>query len=325
MRLARTCLAIAASFAIAVPAFADPDVGDPWTSADVARARELFARAESAEATGRWAEALEQLEQVAAIKRTAAVVYHQGVCQERLGRLADAMASFERSVVLARAQPNPAILRLAAAKIATNLGRVPRAAITVEPAVPDTIVLLDGTALPEHVRELRLDPGRVHTIEVRVPGHLPFFHNVSLPEGGYATVHARPEPIERDAPSAQRASHRPPLGTWIAAGAALGLGASALTTFFYSTAVRAGSADQCDMEVARCVTDEATADQNEARTLQVVSLGLAITATAALGLGVMLWVSDAQSDGPTSRVPSTSRRNVSLEARPGGATLDVRF
>ncbi|MEJ7731170.1 MAG: tetratricopeptide repeat protein [Polyangiaceae bacterium] len=325
MRLACMSLALAASLTTIAPARAQSELEDAWSGADLGSARQLFAQAQSAEAEGRWAEARAKLDTVAAIKRTAVVLYHLGVCEQQLGRPRDALNRFEQSLALARTQPHAQVLRLAAAKIATTMQRVPRAALDIEPPLPGTMVLLDGKPLAEGAREVRLNPDQPSTLEVRAPGRKPFIRVILLPEAAYERVRVDLQPDEGPARRSAAATGSPPVGTWIAGATALGLGASGLTTFLVSTALEARGSAPCDPERYVCRSAEAAEDLREAGRLRSVSLGLGIATAAAMGVGVTLWVIDSRKRGLDSTEPSTPLRSIVLEVRPHGAALVGRF
>ncbi|MEJ7735420.1 MAG: hypothetical protein WKG00_40320 [Polyangiaceae bacterium] len=348
MRLAGAVLISCALLGVA-PAFAQPASSQPSTT-DVARARELFEQAEKAEAAEAWADALDKLQEVERIKATPVVYYHMGICEERLGRLGDALRHFEQSEALARAQNNAQLQALAAEKVEKTAPRVPQVTITITPKVDHTEVLLDGQVLPEGTRDLRLNASRPYKIEVRAPGRKPFLRQLFLAEGAREPV--RVQLALLDAPATQqvtantteyehpeRSSPRsgPPLGTWVAGGAAVALGAGGLVTFLVSSGINGDARDRCprtpgppgepDVLSATCLAEEANSDMDTVQTLDRVALGLWIGAGVAAGAAVTLWVLDpgAKKDGASAAPSGTQRSRLALEARPGGAALRGRF
>jgi hypothetical protein len=339
VRLAAAVLVSCALLGTASVGSAQPAAAQP-SAADLTRARELFDQAEKAEAAEAWAEALEKLQAVERIKATPVVYYHMGICEERLGRLGDALRHFEQSEALARGQSNAQLQAMAAEKVEKTAPRVPLVTITITPDVDGTEVLLDGEVLPKGTRDLRLNPSRPYKIEVRAPGRKPFLRQLFLAEGAREPVRAQLAVV--DAPPAaqvkantteygepERAapSSGPPLGTWIAGGAAVALGAGGLATFLISNGINGDARDRCpgppSGEVAAtCLPDEAASDQDTVQTLDRVALGLWIGAGAAAGVAVTLWVLDpgAKKAGAAAASP-----RMALEARPGGAALRGRF
>lgn len=339
VRRAGVLLLSGALLALAAPAWAQPAQPTP-SAADLARARTLFDEADKAEAAEQWAEALDKLREVERIKATPVVYYHMGICEEKLGRLGDAVEHYEQSEALARTQNNGQVQAMAAEKVAKVAPRVPRVTITVTPEVDKAEVLLDGVVLPPDKRELRLNPSRPYKVEVRAPGRVTFIRQLFLAEGARETVRARMAvaytpgtelpPTMMDAntteygePERPQASSGLPLGTWIAGGSALALGAGGLVTFLVSSGINSDARDRCPGEVAAtCLPEEAESDQSTVHTLDRVALGLWIGAGVAAGVAVTIWVLDPGTKR-TSGVPATPR--VAIEARPGGAVLRGQF
>ena len=338
VRLVGAILISLSLLGVAQPAWSQP------STTDVARARELFEQAEKAEAAEAWADALDKLQEVERIKATPVVYYHMGICEERLGRLGDALKHFEQSEALARAQNNAQLQAMAAEKVEKTAPRVPQVTITITPKLDQTEVLLDGQVLPEGTRDLRLNASRPYKIEVRAPGRKPFLRQLFLAEGAREPV--RVQLALLDAPATpqvtantteyqhpERSSPRsgPPIGTWVAGGAAVALGAGGLVTFLVSSGVNGDARDRCPRSesgevAATCLADEATSDQDTVHTLDHVALGLWIGAGVAAGVAVTLWVLDpgGKKDG-VSAATATPRPQLALEARPGGAALRGRF
>jgi hypothetical protein len=335
VRLAGAVLISCALLGVA-PASAQP-ASPPPSAADVTRARELFEQAEKAEAAEAWADALDKLQEVERIKATPVVYYHMGICEERLGRLGDALKHFEQSEALARAQNNAQLQAMAADKIEKTAPRVPQVTITITPKLDQTEVLLDGQVLPEGTRDLRLNASRPYKIEVRAPGRKPFLRQLFLAEGAREPVRVQLALLDapatpqvtantREYEEPERSSPRsgPPVGTWVAGGAAVALGAGGLVTFLISSGINGDARDRCPGEVAAtCLADEANSDKDTVQTLDRVALGLWIGAGVAAGVAVTLWVLDpgAKKDGASA----ATHPRLAVEARPGGAAIRGRF
>src|ERR1700750_421558 len=95
----------------AAPARADSAPTAP-SAADLKAARDLFIAAEKDEDAQRWADALDKLERVAAVKRTSGVRYHTALCEEHLGRLRAALEDYKGAAAQARDENATDVLRL---------------------------------------------------------------------------------------------------------------------------------------------------------------------------------------------------------------------
>ena len=89
--LPRLAVVLAVTLVAAPGAPADP------TPAELAEAREWFAKARRLEDTGQWSEALELLQRVAAVKTTPQVRFHIALCMENVGLLTQALEGFQRA------------------------------------------------------------------------------------------------------------------------------------------------------------------------------------------------------------------------------------
>jgi hypothetical protein len=310
------------------------------SDADLQRARELFAQAEKAEAGENWQVALDALRQVAAIKTTAVVLYHTGICEERLGRVADALAHFEQSEAMAREQGAAQVQQLAADRVAKTSPRVPRVKLVVSPKVARTELTLDGKPVTlDKSGDLRLNPNKASKLRVTAPGRKPIERQLFLNEGvteevrvtlevataGAATASplaAEPEPTPQPEPDTAPSRKGPPLGTWIAGGAAVALAAGGLVTFIVAGAENSDGEELCQTKET-CDAEGAADGRDSVQLLDRVALGLWIGSVAAVGVGATLWVLDANS-AKTSGGASTSP-SVSLALRPAGAELRGRF
>jgi hypothetical protein len=338
MRWAPGALALSLSLVLASMGTGGIAVAQP-SDADLQRARELFAQAEKAEAGENWQVALDALRQVAAIKTTAVVLYHTGICEERLGRVADALAHFEQSEAMAREQGAAQVQQLAADRVAKTSPRVPRVKLVVSPKVARTELTLDGKPVTlDKSGDLRLNPNKASKLRVTAPGRKPIERQLFLNEGvteevrltlevaaagapaAAAPVGAGPEPTPE--PDTAPSRKGPPLGTWIAGGAAVALAAGGFVTF----AVAGGEASAGEEKCPAPPNQSAECDQDVRDTVQLLdrmALGLWIGSAAALGVGATLWVLDANS-APTSGGASSSP-SLSLGLRPAGAELRGRF
>ncbi|MBV9948913.1 MAG: hypothetical protein JOZ69_18840, partial [Myxococcales bacterium] len=160
-RLAAALLASTAP----VPAFAAAP-----SPAQLESARKLFAQAEADEDAGRWSDALDKLRAVSEVKLTPGIRYHVALCEEHLGKLAQALADYRASDAQARAEKAKDVLRLVGKQLAALDHRVPRLTVHVVPDLPDATVSLDGEAVGRSTlgTAIAVDPG-VHKVEAVAP------------------------------------------------------------------------------------------------------------------------------------------------------------
>ncbi len=144
------------------------------SDSDVRAARDLFVQAEKEEDDGDWQSALEKLHRVAEIRLTAGVRYHMALCQENLGLLATALASYQEAENQARQEEARDVMRLVGKQVAALSARVPRLSVHVAPDVVGTVVTLDGSPLAaDSLGELiPVEPG-AHELQATAPGRIP--------------------------------------------------------------------------------------------------------------------------------------------------------
>jgi hypothetical protein len=197
LRLA-PALALGAALALASPSAA------AQTSDDLTHARQVFNEAKQHEAKGEWAEALENLKQVATVKMTPQVRFHIALCEENLGRLVSAIKGYDLATEEAQLAGAAAIevFTNAPVRAATLRGRVAKLTLDVKGQVVTSKITLDGRALgPKELgAEILVDPGD-HTIEVRDDaGNSTFHRSLTLSQKGASTVEVPVDDHEATAP-----------------------------------------------------------------------------------------------------------------------------
>jgi hypothetical protein len=293
------------------------------SEADLAAARTMFAQGVADEDAKRYETALAEFRRVAEVKETANVRYRIASCLEALGRMAEAMASYETAVRVGEGDPGAADAVRASRDRAAQLDRlVPRLTIAfARPPPAGAEVELDDTPVdPVALRDpIALDPGH-HSIAATAPGVAPFHTGVTLSEGGRVTitVDLAPAPLPEtrgEAPAPTAAKNPPPVGAYVA----LGIGAALAGGSIASFVLRASNIDtlnrdcspapapqsglQCPVSSAHEVNPAHDAAQVEGP----LGIGLAAGAAMALGLGVWLlvrapWGDAASSPGQAVRV-----------------------
>jgi hypothetical protein len=272
---------------------------------------------------GKYAEAFERAKEAEAIRHAPFHLAVMGAALEGMGRLAEAMATYERLV----AEPLPpnasSVARTAQEDAAARLrgleARVPSVMIVV-PAGVEATATLDGQPIEWRTRAARrLDAGR-HVVRVTAPGYRTFEQALDLPQrGGVVVVEAAmlPEgasaatgdPATADAP-AERRSRVPEAIAFGAGGVGLVVGAVAGAMFLG----RLGDLqDRCPDD--RC-TEAERGDIDTAYTLSTVStIGFAVAAAGAV-TGITLLV---------LRPSAPERPSAAVWMSPRGAGLTARF
>jgi hypothetical protein len=110
------------------------------------------------------------------------------LCDEKLGRVASAIAKFAEARNRAKEQNLPEHLRAADDHIATLLPEVPHLKIELTRPAPETKVLVDDRVVDAgELGDIALDPG-ARVVVVSAPDHLPFRTTVILAKTQHRTV-----------------------------------------------------------------------------------------------------------------------------------------
>lgn len=277
---------------------------DGPTSADTARADQLFQEARTLIDAKRVAEACPKLQESQRLDPRLGTLLHLAACHQVQGRSVAAWIEFNEAAAQAARQKQPEREALARARAAELERSLPRVVIELPKgtAPSDVRVRLDGEVLTPGVvgAPLPLDAGR-HLVEVSAPGKRAWAKPFDVGADRVTSTVTVP-PLESDAgpqpPPAAPAA--PPAPTppaddgslrtvgWIVTGAGVvGLGVG---TFFGLRA--ASQRDEADRSCAgRFCTDEGLAGHDRARTSALVStvgFGVGIAA-AAVGVTLLVW------------------------------------
>ena len=304
----RSVALIASTLASVSAASASADPGP--TAAELDQARELFGTARRLEDDGRWPEALELFQRIAAVKLTPQVRFHLALCLENVGAWTAALDGFRGADEAARWSA-PDVVNEAREHLRALEARVPTVRLRVTGDVSGVALLLDLRGVPldgrprradpgPHVAELRragqpvgraeftLDPRTARTVDLRVA------EAASLPPATPAHF-ASPLP---DARSNTRALQRSLGWTALAVG-----GASAITTGVF-VGLRAGARDRLDNAcptLTDCPAGVASIVREGKTDATLVNVFGALTGVAA-ATGLVLLVS-----APPERAPAKPR------------------
>lgn len=163
--------------------------GEP-TNADLARARELFARGQQLQEQEKWQRAYDSYQRAVAIKDTPGLRYRLGYCQERLGRLVEAGVQYRRAAqLLERGADGPDVAALLPETIASLDRRTPHVLLRLEHPPSQLQFSIDGVQLSAALLNHRvaLDPG-THVVRLSAPGYRDYSRNVVLQEGDLSTL-----------------------------------------------------------------------------------------------------------------------------------------
>jgi hypothetical protein len=291
----------------------------------VAAARRVFAQGVADEDAKRYEVALDEFEQVAKVKETSNVRYRIASCFDALGRLAEALRSYNIAIGLGANDPAAEdTVHAARARAAQLDAIVPRLTLVLPtPSPPDLRVLIDEISVdPDELSSpLLLDAGP-HSLTATAAGVSAFRTSITLPEGSRASIAIE---LPRLAPAADQSerdessSHAPapdrsPSGgqtaaTYVALGAGAVLGAGAIVSLVLRGSNLATLHRDCGAEIAgqlSCPQSDA-GNVNAARDAAQVEgpLAIAFGAGSAIGVGLGVWwaLRGASRDGaaPTSR------------------------
>jgi hypothetical protein len=215
-------------------------------------------------------------------------------CDEKLGRIATAVARFTEARDRAREQGMTVHVEAAEARLRELVPRVPHVTLRFStPPVPDTQIVIDERVIGSaKLDEIAIDPGE-HPVVVSAPGFLPFEAKIQVAEGEHRDV---------EIPALQRSitvrSSQRTIGKITAASGAAAittgvvLGLVARSRYRREFEVGSGGVAPC-VELAdgkpQCDAAGYSAT-NSARTLGTVGTVVGVVGVAAVGVGVFLWL-----------------------------------
>jgi len=288
----RRALAVFVALALAGPSLvraAEPSPGE------LATARELFQQGLDAEDKNDWEHALELFRKVGAVKMTAQVRFHIGLCLENLGKLVDAYDEFMRArgEVEGNPKPDAAMLRAESDKHLADLkARIPRVILEV-PSDDSISVTIDGKPINPALfnTPIPLDPG-THAI-VAKGAHGSFREKLMVAERGgtrtiTVTLEEAPSQPSPERPTTSSSWRAPPLVSFIAAGAGVALIGTSVALFSMSRSTYADVRDECAGR-SPCPAD-LRERYEDGRTYNTWGNVLLVSGAVAVSAGVVLWV-----------------------------------
>jgi hypothetical protein len=331
LALALLALAWAPSPAHAQGAPPPADAG----TADIDRARSLAKQANRALKAQSYAEALDAATQAEALYHAPFHLAIIGESLAALGRVAEAMTTFERLVSEPLPPTAPEAFRTAQEdgrrRLKELAARVPSLLVVVKGASPSAAkATVDGKPLSlASGVATRLDPG-AHKVHVEAPGYAPFDQAVALPaKGGVVVVDATLETAAGPQAPGDGASSEPADGVkapspapWAAAFAVGGAGlvVGGVTGGLFLSRLNALKA-RCHGNLC------AASDQGEAQSIGALgNVSTAAFVVGGVGVAVGVIVLAVQRAGKGSQhAPEKPAAGVALGFQPGGATLGGWF
>jgi hypothetical protein len=277
-------------------------------------ARRLFAQAEQDEASERWGEAADKLEQVLAIKETAGVRFHLANCEEHLGELLKGRDNYERARSLAQEAKIDDVLSMVRDRLDALRPRIPTVVLTFQPHLQpqEALDITIDSALADQKQAaegIALDPG-LHRILVQLNGNPVMDRSVLFREGAVQTLLVElPAPKTPVVPTSSapiatassggeppKASSIPPLA-WLSFGTAAALGVGGFLAYQHAGSVASDSSATCAQSLS-CDPQRSKV----VRGWDWAALGMWVGAAGAVGLGTTLSLSSTNKDSRATSV-----------------------
>lgn len=292
----------------------------PAAAGDPAIAREQLKIGYTLAQGGKCEEALPHLAESLRLDPKAITLINLADCEEKLGKLSDAMSHWVDARSRAQAEGARPIEEEAEKRATTLEPRLARLTIALAPTAPkDAVVERDGIALgpPSLGIPLPVDPG-AHAIVVKAKGRPDGTTQLTLGEGETKRVEVdvaggTPVPVTPPPGEAPRGRALSPL-VFIGFGvAAVGAAAGTVTGLM---ALSAGSHADAACPDLKCTTQKGLDDVESGRTLGTVSTISFIVAGAGAAVGVygLVWGGKNKSDA-----------NVGVSVAPSNVMLQGRF
>jgi tetratricopeptide (TPR) repeat protein len=177
------------------------------SATEIAVARKLYRDAVALEEAGKWAEAETKLREAIAIKETPGLRFHLAVCQEKQGKLVEALVDYDRAdEMVQRGTRAPDVEALLGPAREAVRARIPTLSVEAPADANQLRLTIDGKNFAEAMigKPIPLNPGK-HAIRLTAAGARPWETEVTLAESEERAVQAKLEP-DSVAPPAGSAS-----------------------------------------------------------------------------------------------------------------------
>jgi hypothetical protein len=290
---------------------------------ELSRARATFQQAVELEQAGNWSSAVQLFREVGQVRMTPQVRFHIALCEDKLGRLVEALGGYE--LALADADTVGPDFR---AEVEANVNRlkqrIPKLTLQRGAGAEAASIELDSVAVGDSSVgvELPVNPGP-HAIVAKAPNFLPFETTVTLSEGDTKSVEIVLEPAPAaaqplgDGTGASRAE-APPKTNWVPYIVG-GAGAATLLTSGVLFALRQSTLSNLEHNCPNDVCPTSYRDDfKRFKTYHYATIVTFSTGLAAVGTAAVLFVLDARKGKPqTSEVmlaPIVSRDTAGASA-----------
>lgn len=314
--------ALAASLALTAIALL-PRPAMAQSAKEIAAARAAFHEGEEAEAKGDYRTALARFQAAIAVKSTPQLHLRIGAVQEKLGKLIDALASYQQG--LDKAGALPAVAKVAKEQIEALKPRIPTVTVAIAKPPPPAglTVTLDDAPLAASAfgTAIRVDPGP-HRLRAAAPGFAPHEQAFNAVERGGARVELDLAPLVArgpEKPNKPAPSKVPAIVAIAGGGAALVVGAALIGVSVSkdgSIDALCGGSDRLTCPLSKKAQIEG--DVSTVNALRFAGIGVAVVGAAGATVGAVL-LAKASKQAPATG----SAVQIIPLAGPGTAGLGV--
>lgn len=283
---------------------------------DQVKADRLFEEAQALKQSGKADEACAKYNEALAFNKNAVgTLLNVAKCAEDAGKYATAVKHYRQARDLAREHSLNEHRTAAEQRLEINEPKVPRLAIAFTERLAEMKLLIDDVVYPtdqQSTNELRLDPGTRHIV-VTAPGRLPFDTTVTLVEGKQEAVAipklGYPVTVKKARKTIGKILTFSGVGL-VATGIILGYKANV----DFEAEFKNGNCTEVPNETPLC-NPEGYGLTHNAEQLGTVGTVVGIAGVAAIGLGLVLWITAPEEvDHSVALVPSLTNDSAGLAA-----------
>lgn len=283
---------------------------------DQVKADRLFEEAQALKQSGKTDEACAKYNEALAFNKNAVgTLLNVAKCAEDAGKYATAVKHYRQARDLAREHSLNEHKTAAEQRLEINEPKVPRLAIAFTERLAEMKLVIDDVVYPtdqQSTNELRLDPGTRHIV-VTAPGRLPFDTRVTLVEGKQEAVAipklGYPVTVKKARKTIGKILTFSGVGL-VATGIILGYKANV----DFEAEFKNGNCTEVANETPLC-NPEGFGLTHNAEQLGTVGTVVGIAGVAAIGLGLVLWITAPDDvDHSVALVPSVTNDSAGLAA-----------
>lgn len=342
MRTSFRALALVLAVGLTAPSIAYSPPAHAADEKEKAKARATFNEGVQLEAAGNYADALRKFQEVAQVAATPTVRFHTAFCQEKLGRLVEALGGYRLAAHEAESDGKSAkVAETANEAIASLEKRIPKLTIKRGKGAEMAKISVDGNEMgaSSSDKPQQVDPGS-HEVTATGSGKESFSQIVKLAEGESKTVDvvlksksaavAEDEPKEDKPKKDEKKEEKVKLDedSGVLPYVALGAGGVMLLASGYFYTRRNAAKDDLEKKCINNVCPESekgTQDRGKsAATMSTVTFGLGVVG---VGVGTYLLLSGGKAAESPKKEAKSTRVDVGVGPMPGGlaAAVSGRF